>query len=75
MDVESKPPIVENPELTNVLPLKPGVGQTIAMHASPTAMNFLRYPNICLPGTFTFILSTSSLYVLTALCLSVCGIK
>ena len=28
---------VENPELTNVLPLKPGVGQIIAMHASPTA--------------------------------------
>ena len=30
---------VGNPELTNVLPLKPGVGQS-TMHASPTARNF-----------------------------------
>ena len=34
-------PSVENPELTNVLPLKPGVGQNIVMHASPAATNFL----------------------------------
>ena len=31
---------VENTELTNVLPLKSGLGQNIAMHASPTARNF-----------------------------------
>ena len=34
-----KVPSVENPELTNVLHLKPGVGQNIATHASPTTMN------------------------------------
>ena len=33
-------PAVENPELTNVFPLKPGVEQNIATHASPTASNF-----------------------------------
>ena len=33
-------PPVENPELTDVLPLKPGVCQNIATHASPTARNF-----------------------------------
>ena len=33
-------PTVENPELANVLPLKPGVGQNIAMHASPAARSF-----------------------------------
>ena len=31
---------VENQELTYVLLLKPGVGQSIAMHALPTARNF-----------------------------------
>ena len=37
-DAEIKVPSVENPELTNVLPaLKPGVGQNIATHASPTS--------------------------------------
>ena len=30
---------VESPELTDVLPLKPGVGQNIALLASPTARN------------------------------------
>ena len=30
----------DNPELTNVLPSKPGVGQKIVMHAFPTARNF-----------------------------------
>ena len=37
VDAEIKVPYVENPELWNFLPLKPGVGQSIAMHASPTA--------------------------------------
>ena len=34
-DAEVKVPSVQNPELTNVLPVKPKVGQNIAMHASP----------------------------------------
>ena len=38
-DAEMKVLSVENPEQTNVLPLKPG-GQNIATHASPTARNF-----------------------------------
>ena len=33
--------LLRNPELANVIPLKPGVGQNIAMHASPTASIFL----------------------------------
>ena len=31
---------VENPELTNVLPLKPALGQNIATHTSPSARYF-----------------------------------
>ena len=37
---EIKVSSVESPELTNVLPLKPGGGQNIAKLASPTARNF-----------------------------------
>ena len=40
---EIKVPTVENlmlTNITNILPLKPGVGQNKAMHASPTARNF-----------------------------------
>ena len=37
-------PSVENQELTNVHPLKPGVGQNIAMHASLTARIFFLVP-------------------------------
>ena len=33
-------PSVENPELTNILPLKPGVGQNTDTHASPVARIF-----------------------------------
>ena len=33
------PPHAENPDLLKVLSLKPGVGQNIAMHASPTVRN------------------------------------
>ena len=40
LDAEIQDPSVENPVLTNVLHLKSGVGQNIAMHASPTARNF-----------------------------------
>ena len=43
---EIKVSSVENPELTNVLPLKPGLGQKIATHASPTTRNF--FLNFCL---------------------------
>ena len=46
---EIKVPSIEKPELTNVLPLKSGVGQNIAMHASPTARNFF----LTLISTFT----------------------
>jgi len=49
-DAEFMVPFVEKPELTNVLPLKPGAGPNIATHALPTAWNF------CLPGPFILIL-------------------
>ena len=39
-DAEIKAPSVENSELTNVLPLKPALGQNIAIYASSTARNF-----------------------------------
>ena len=68
-DVEIKVPSVENSELTNVLPLKPGVGQNIATQASPTARNFF----LVLISTFhlsSFFLSKSSPYFLTSLVLT-----
>ena len=40
-DAEMKVLSVENPEQTNVLTLKPGVDENIAMHTSPIARNFL----------------------------------
>ena len=40
MHAEIKVPSVENPKLSKVLSSKPGAGQNIAMHASPTARNF-----------------------------------
>ena len=40
-DAQIKVPSAENLELSCVLALKPGVGQNIAMHASPTARSFL----------------------------------
>ena len=52
VDTEIKVPSVENVEL--VLPLKLGIGQNIAMHASPTARNFF-LPNSYFPGPFRFI--------------------
>ena len=39
-DAEIKVSSVVNPALTNVVSLKPGIGQNIAAHASPTARNF-----------------------------------
>ena len=40
VDVKHHIYLLENSELTNVLPLKPGAGQNITTHASPTARNF-----------------------------------
>ena len=40
MNAEIKVLIVEKAEWRNVLPSKLGVGQNIALHASPTARNF-----------------------------------
>ena len=42
-DAENKIPSVENPELTNCLPLMPGIGQNIATRASPAARNFFLF--------------------------------
>ena len=54
MGAEIKVPYVENPELWNFLPLKPGVGQSIAMHASLTARKVsIVLSDICLPSPFT----------------------
>ena len=39
-DAEMKVPFIENTESLKVLPLKPGVGQYIAMHATLTARDF-----------------------------------
>ena len=58
MDAEVKVSSVDTPVLTNVLPLYPGVGQKIAIHALPT------------PGPFVFIFSNSYPYSITALVLA-----
>ena len=51
---EIKVPYVENPELWNFLSLESGVGQSIAMHASPTVRKVsLVLSDICLPSPFT----------------------
>ena len=54
VDAEIKVPYVENPELWNFLPLKPGVGQSIAIYTSPTArkVSIILSNNICLPSPF-----------------------
>ena len=53
--VEIKVYYAEKPELQIFLPLKPGVGQSIAMHASLTArkVSVVLSDNICLPNPFT----------------------
>ena len=38
-DLEIQVPSVENLAQSNVLHLRPGVGQNVAMHASPIAIN------------------------------------
>ena len=47
-DAEIKVHSFENPELTNMFTLKPGVSQNITMHALPTARNFFLVL-ICIP--------------------------
>ena len=50
-------PSVENRDLTNILPVKHGVAQHIARHASPNARHCqtcLTCPTFYLPGPFTF---------------------
>ena len=61
---EIKVPCVKNLELWNCLPLKPGVGQSIAMHASPTArkVSIVMSDNIYLPSPFTTFSKTVSPY-------------
>ena len=61
---EIKVPCVENPELWNCLPLKPGVGQSIAMHASPTArkVSIVLSDNIRHPSPFTMFSRIVSFY-------------
>ena len=70
VDTEIKVPYVENPELTNVLPLKSGEGQYVALHALPTARNYF----LVLISTFLVhspsFLSLQILYFLTALVLA-----
>ena len=57
VDTEIKVPTVENPELTDDVPLKPGAGQNIYNHACfAHCPEFLSGPNFCLPSPFTFIL-------------------
>ena len=51
-DAEIKVPSVKKPELTNVLPFKPGVGQNIASYVSPTANNFFRVQTSAFPVHF-----------------------
>ena len=58
---EIKVPSVEKPVLPKVLPLRPGVGQNIAVHASSTARNF-SLSNCCLCSPFIFICSQSSFH-------------
>ena len=53
-------PSVKNPDLSTVVPWKPGVGQNIAMHTSPTASN-LYIDNVWyLFGPFNFVSSNFS---------------
>ena len=71
VDTEIKVPYVENPELTNALPLKSGEGQYVALHALPTARNyFLVLISTFLVHSPSFFLLLQILYFLTALVLA-----
>ena len=56
-DEEISVPYAENPELTNVLPLKPGADQNIATYVSPAARNCFSCPfsalQVCSPSMFS----------------------
>ena len=65
-DAEIKVPSVETPELTNVLPVKPAVGQNIAAHVLLTARNFFLVL-ISTSAVHSSSLSKSCTYVLTVL--------
>jgi len=66
-DAEIKAPPFENSELTNVLPLKPGVGQNVATRAFFThCQKFLPCPNFYFPGPFDFFCFPFPPYILTA---------
>ena len=45
----------ENPGLSKVLSSKPGLGQNVATHASPTARN-VSLSDVFVPGSFSFFL-------------------
>ena len=66
VDTEIKIPYVENPELTNALPLKSGEGQYVVWRRSVCSLacfahcqELLPCPYFYLPGAFTFIFSSS----------------
>ena len=71
VDAEIKVPSIKNPELTNVFPVKLGVGQNIAMHVLPSTRNiFLAPVSTFLVHSPSFIFSKSSPYFLTILVLA-----
>ena len=55
------PRSMENPQLTDILLLRAGVGQNIAVHASPTDGNFVLVPT-----------SANSLSLISGNCVSLC---
>ena len=81
VDAEIKVSSLENPELRNVLHLKPVVGSEYSHACFAHCQEFLPCPNFYLPGPFTFF--SESFYFLTVLVLAstvslvlwVCGIK
>ena len=60
LDTEVKVPCAENPELSKVLSFKPGVGQSIASHASPAA----RHSTLLI---FTFLVHSLNFFFLQIL--------
>ena len=59
-DEEISVPYVENPELTNILPLKPGADQNITTYDSPAARNCFPCPFSTLQVCSLSFLSRSS---------------
>lgn len=69
-DTQIRVPTVENPELWKALPLKPWIGQNIAMYASPTAMNVLLVLICTFPAHSPSFVSRSFWYFWTLLVLA-----